>query len=111
MSVANSEGQPGQEKQEEEEAEASDKEETKEIDNKEAAKPKWDEMFELLAQFRQTNGHVNVPKRFKELGLGEWVSLQQKKGRKGQLDPRRSQRLLEIGLEWGAGIGMTSLRN
>ena len=40
MSAANSEGQPGQEKQEEEEAKASDKEETKESDNKhkEAAK-------------------------------------------------------------------------
>jgi hypothetical protein len=62
---------------------------------------KWNQMLERLIEFKQTNGHHNVPKRFKKWGLGRWVSSQRNKGRNGQLDPQRSQRLLEIGLTWG----------
>jgi hypothetical protein len=61
----------------------------------------WDELFERLVEFKQTYGHVNVHRNFTKWGLGIWVSIQRTQGRKGRLDPRRSERLLGIGLNWG----------
>jgi hypothetical protein len=62
---------------------------------------KWDKMFERLCEFKQSNGHANVPQSLKKWGLGSWVSKQRAERRNGQLDPQRSQRLLEIGFTWG----------
>jgi hypothetical protein len=75
---------------------------------------KWDDMFAHLVEYKRLHDHVNVPQNYKGecdndngdgdgefLFLGEWVSHQRKQHRRGLLDPRRVERLLEIGFTWG----------
>jgi glycerol-3-phosphate cytidylyltransferase-like family protein len=66
---------------------------------------RWDNMFNLLLEFKQKHGHVKVPQRCNENGkLGMWVSKQRKNyreykrtdGKKG--DPDRMKRLESIGM-------------
>jgi hypothetical protein len=63
--------------------------------------PHWDAIFERLVEFKQMNGHPNVPQRFKigDLALGDWVSRCRMLWKDGELDSQRAQRLREIGLE------------
>jgi hypothetical protein len=61
---------------------------------------KWDEMFDRLVEYKQINGHVNVPLSFQKWGLGRWVVNRLAEGRNGQLDPRRAKRLVAIGMNF-----------
>lgn len=58
-------------------------------------------MFQHLVEFKEKYGHSEVNRKFTKWGLGNWVSVQRAEGRKGILDPRRAQRLREIGMDWG----------
>jgi hypothetical protein len=68
---------------------------------------KWDKMFERLVEFKQTYGHVMVPKDFPIKGLARWVCVQRFMGRNRdkirELDPRRARRLFEIGVDFDFG--------
>jgi hypothetical protein len=66
---------------------------------------RWDNMFNLLLEFKQKHGHVKVPQRYNEnKKLGRWVSNSRRdykeykrtNGLKG--DPDRMKRLESIGL-------------
>ena len=64
----------------------------------------WNKMFLLSTTYREKEGHVNVPYRFKcEDGttLGQWVSMQKKKAKQGKLTRKQSGKLRCIGVEIG----------
>ena len=61
----------------------------------------WDEMFGHLEAFKDTHGHPNVHRSYKEFGLGSWLCVQRAEARKSKLDPRRAERLKAIGVTWG----------
>ena len=62
----------------------------------------WEEKYLLLKQFKEREGHCNVPYSHKEDGinLGTWVNTQRQFKKKGKLDPERQQILADIGFEW-----------
>lgn len=67
-----------------------------------AVAERWEEGFRELERFKETNGHLRVPKRFSIRGfkLGGWISEQRK--RKASLPAERIERLDEIGFVWDA---------
>jgi hypothetical protein len=62
----------------------------------------WDEMYALLQQFKEREGHCTVPQSHKEddANLGVWGSDQRRLKSKGKLHSDRKARLEEIGFEW-----------
>ncbi|MFH2120305.1 MAG: Helicase associated domain protein [Pseudomonadota bacterium] len=61
----------------------------------------WEEMFEYLLEFKQKNGHCNVPSRWPENSkLSRWVSTQREFWKNGKLSENRINRLEEAGFEW-----------
>ena len=62
----------------------------------------WNLQYEKLVQFRQKNGHCNVPtKGYKpDQSLGRWVSQQRCDHRKNKMQPDRKKLLVEIGFVW-----------
>jgi len=66
----------------------------------------WDERFEELKEFIETNGHAVVPQATP--GLGEWVHTQRTKykrlqqGKKSSLKPEQALKLVEVGFVFDA---------
>ncbi|MEC4565384.1 Helicase associated domain protein [Paenibacillus sp. CMAA1739] len=62
----------------------------------------WSLNYELLLQFKEEQGHVDVPNRFEFKGnkLGNWVHDQRKKYKRGELTQERIDRLELIGFLW-----------
>ena len=62
----------------------------------------WEEMFNLLFQFKEREGHLDVPQNHKEDGknLGKWISTQRYLQKQGVLDDYREKRLNDIGVSW-----------
>jgi hypothetical protein len=62
----------------------------------------WEQMFALLEQFKDREGHCNVPQTHKEksVNLGWWVLSQRKVKKGGSLDVTREQRLEKLGIAW-----------
>ena len=62
----------------------------------------WEEKFQLLAEFKDVNGHCNVPRKYEVNGikLGPWVMTQRQQFKKGNMDPKRVRRLRELGFRW-----------
>jgi len=60
---------------------------------------KWEDSFRLTMEFKEREGHCNIPRYHKEKGknLGEWVSNQRNWKRREKLLPTREERLKEIG--------------
>jgi hypothetical protein len=60
----------------------------------------WERMFALLEQFKDREGHCNVPSTHKEedVNLGKWVSNQRHLKKGGKLDVTREQRLEKMGI-------------
>ena len=63
---------------------------------------KWMHKYNLLAKFKEREGHCKVPRKYVEEGenLGYWLDKQKEAHRKGKLDPERYQKLDELGVEW-----------
>jgi ribosomal protein L7Ae-like RNA K-turn-binding protein len=63
----------------------------------------WDETYALLQQFKNHEGHCNVPVSHieDEVNLGRWVNAQRQLKTKEKIDPDNEKRLEEIGFEWG----------
>ena len=61
----------------------------------------WEERFDLLKQFKQREGHCNIPSHHKEDGanLGRWVANQRQVKKMGTLDPEKQKWLEEIDIE------------
>jgi hypothetical protein len=57
-------------------------------------------MYQHLVEFKEDNGHPNLPPNSKTWGLGRWVRKQRMEARAGFLDPRRNEKLNAIGLTW-----------
>ena len=73
------------------------------------AHKKWQDRFEELCNFRELNGHCNVPFKYKEnKKLGKWVDNQRyqykmlAEGRKSYLTAERIECLEKIGFIWRA---------
>jgi hypothetical protein len=60
----------------------------------------WDEMYQHLVEFKETQGHPNVPKTYQEWGLGRWVNKQRSEEKQGFLDPRRAEKLRAVSFTW-----------
>eukprot|EP00977_Amphora_coffeiformis_P004754 scaffold1019_cov172-Amphora_coffeaeformis.AAC.7 len=62
----------------------------------------WEQMFDLLVQYKERNGHCNVPISHREEGqnLGEWIHTQRRAKRGGNIDESRARQLEELGLSW-----------
>jgi len=57
---------------------------------------RWDESYNLLVEFKKKNGHCKVDRR-KEKRLGDWVSRQRQRYKKGILSEYRREKLNAIG--------------
>jgi len=62
----------------------------------------WEEMFDVLKEYKKDHGHCNVPCDWVEnnLKLGVWVSNQRSKYRNNTLSKDRIKRLKDIDLVW-----------
>mmetsp|Transcript_4712 Transcript_4712/g.8883 ORF Transcript_4712/g.8883 Transcript_4712/m.8883 type:complete len:1027 (+) Transcript_4712:246-3326(+) len=58
----------------------------------------WEQLFRMLAAFRQEHGHCEVPRKHAE--LGEWIATQRAMWRDSLLPAHRAARLDEIGFVW-----------
>ena len=63
---------------------------------------KWMHKFQLLVQFKEREGHCNVPTKHKEDGenLGEWLIRQKQAHQQGTLSSERYESLMDLGVEW-----------
>ena len=61
-----------------------------------------EEMYDLLVQFNEREGHPNVPQRHVESGenLGKWLSKQRQNQKKGTLEADRREKLDDLGIAW-----------
>jgi 4-hydroxyphenylpyruvate dioxygenase-like putative hemolysin len=78
---------------------------------------RWDNMFNLLLEFKQKHGHVKVPQQYKENPkLGRWVMNSRGKYREykrsngGKGKPERMKRLESIGLVDDIATGNEKVR-
>ncbi|MCX6981027.1 MAG: Helicase associated domain protein [Verrucomicrobia bacterium] len=64
----------------------------------------WDEMFKALQEYRQINGHCNVPTKYPDnQKFASWVTGQRAK--QSKLTKERSDRLDSIGFQWKMKTG------
>ena len=63
----------------------------------------WNDMYELLVQFRADYGHCNVPAQWrKNLQLGRWVAVQRYRRKIGELPPQNVKLLDKLSFIWSA---------
>jgi len=70
----------------------------------------WDDYFDLLCEYQQSEGHCNVPhwyqggdgmyKGIRKRNLGRWVNTQKSMKNENKLDRVRQQKLDDIGFLW-----------
>ena len=62
----------------------------------------WDHNCKLLEQFFNREGYGDVPRRHVEDGnpIGDWLSKQRGKQKRGTLDKSREERLEKLGVTW-----------
>jgi len=71
---------------------------------------RWDDHFALLCEYKQSEGHCNVPRWYqagdgmnkgtRKIFLGRWVSTQKTMKNGNKLDSARQQKLEDIGFLW-----------
>ena len=69
---------------------------------------RWNEMFALLSDYKEGEGHCNVPLIYENTGskkLGRWLGTQRQAKRKGALAESRRIRLETLGVEWDVNTG------
>merc|ERR1712238_312054 len=66
----------------------------------ETTRVNWEDMYELLMQFTEREGHCRVPRLHKEddKKLGTWLNNQRAANKKGKLSKERRSQLEECGL-------------
>jgi Fe2+ transport system protein FeoA len=64
----------------------------------------WENMFASLKQYKDREGHCDVPQSHREDGrkLGVWLNLQRQGKKKGTLDTEKEERLEDIDVVWEA---------
>jgi hypothetical protein len=60
----------------------------------------WESQYQKLANFKNKNGHCNVPQSFKENNLGVWAATQRSRNKKGTMLKDQFKKLNDIGFEW-----------
>merc|ERR1712232_810061 len=62
----------------------------------------WENMCDLLIQYKDREGHCRVPRLHKENGknLGMWLDRQRQSKKAGKIDDYRVARLEEVGMTW-----------
>ena len=61
---------------------------------------KWNECYSLLMEFKEINGHCNVPRDYATKQLVKWVSYQRERYKIGKLRDERIAQLDDIGFVW-----------
>jgi hypothetical protein len=66
----------------------------------------WDEFFLLFKQFKQREGHCNIPALHLESGkkLGFWLMAQHIHHQRGTMDPDRSHLMQSLGVHWNPDV-------
>jgi len=68
--------------------------------------PGWNERYEELIDFKDENGHVDVPQLYGgSTGLGRWVNRQRQFFQLDKLSPEKIQKLEAVGFVWGGARG------
>ncbi|GFH59755.1 hypothetical protein CTEN210_16231 [Chaetoceros tenuissimus] len=66
----------------------------------------WMMNFEALKEFKEENGHCNVPQKYsKKSKLGIWVKHQRDNYKNGDLTKDRIEKLTELGFAWVHVVG------
>ncbi|OEU14899.1 HA-domain-containing protein [Fragilariopsis cylindrus CCMP1102] len=67
----------------------------------------WDENIKLLMEYKDREGHCQIPYSHKEDGvtLGSWLSSQRKDKKRGTLDTVKENQLEELGIVWDSFDG------
>ena len=62
----------------------------------------WEDMFVLLTQYKDNNGHCNVPHKHVEddKNLGRWLATQRQAKKKQTLNNERKRQLEDLGVKW-----------
>ena len=60
----------------------------------------WKRYFVLLEQFKEREGHCNVPRSYKENGINLGIWLNNQRNRRGKLEESLQRRLEELGVSW-----------
>jgi hypothetical protein len=61
----------------------------------------WNTRFEQLVEYKQVNGHCNVPRHYgPSLDLSSWVAVQRVVKKKNKLSAERVEKLNSIGFVW-----------
>lgn len=69
----------------------------------------WEKMIALLAEFKKSHGHCNVPQKFREnVRFGRWVNTQRLRYKQGRLLPDKKRRLEELGFVWNTKLGVAA---
>jgi hypothetical protein len=63
-------------------------------------KTQWEEKLKRLIEYKNKNGHCNVPKTYKNYGLGLWCFVNRKRYKKGILYKERIEKLIKIGFDF-----------
>ena len=65
-----------------------------------SSKQRWEDMYDLLVEYNEREGHTNVPFRHKEDGqnLGTWLNSQRQSRKKGTLASDRQKKLEKLGI-------------
>ena len=70
----------------------------------------WEEMFNMLVEYKNKYGNCNVPTRWPENPkLANWVAKQRRDSRKGKLVKDRTKRLNNIGFSWFINKGVNKI--
>lgn len=65
----------------------------------------WEDMFELLLQFKAHHGHCNVPQKFSEnRKFGRWVNTQRLRFKQQRLSSERRRKLDFLGFVWNVKV-------
>lgn len=65
---------------------------------------KWEEMYQLIVEFKNLHGHTFVPVQYKDNPkLGIWVSTQRQLESKNWLEQEKRNKLNELGFIWSSG--------
>lgn len=66
----------------------------------------WREKLDLLVEFRNVQGHCNVPSNFQDKRLATWIKCQRRQyklywdGKPSAMTPERILELEKVGFEW-----------
>ncbi|WP_342429332.1 Helicase associated domain protein [Neobacillus sp. FSL H8-0543] len=60
----------------------------------------WDEMYKVMLNYFEVNGHCDVPRNFENKRLAQWVGEQRSRKKNSTITDEQQERLESIGFKW-----------